>query len=882
MLLERSEQLVALRARLAEVISERLGRLVLVAGEAGSGKTVLLREFCGGLTGSVRVLRAGCDPLFTPRPLGPLLDLAEVTGGELAALARSQARAPDMLAGLLSVLKSAGPAVLVLDDMHWADEASLDVVRMLARRLDQVPVLLVLSYRDDQLDRSHPFRVVLGDLPKGDLVTRVRVDGLSRRAVAALVLADGQSGVDAAELHERTGGNPFFVTEVLAAGNKLIPATVRDAVLARAATLSPQALGLLDIVAALPGRAEAWLVAELAPGSAESLDECVGAGMLTVDGEWVAFRHEIARQAVAEAVPPRRKEAVHRAILAALASPAAGAPDLARLAHHAEEAGDGDAVLRYAPIAAEQAAAAGAHREAAGELARALRFAGPLRPAARADLLERFAAEAYHTGQGQAATSALQEALVIHSSEAGSDLIRQGRVLTALGKHHGINGRFAECKAAHERAVGLLEQVTPGPDLARAYAAMATTYALIDEGQALRWGARAIALADETGCQEALIYALNTVGTIQWRNGQAEGAANLERSRELAELAGDESGVGRAYLHLAMVAVDRREWLLADQYTDTAIGFCAKRGLDSWVWWLTEFQAESALAKGHWTTAAELASRVLDVLPDGLGHVRATALTVLARARARSGGGAYWPPLDQAAEIVRVISLPQSLAQVAAARAEVAWLDEAPAERIREETDLVHGAGFQPGSAFAGETACWRWRAGLPAGDPALLAEPFRLELTGDAEGAARWWRDRQCDYEAALALLSSPDPGLLRRALSEFTRLDAGPAAAITAKRLRALGERGVPRGPRPATAANPARLTSREAEVLALLARGQSNAEIAATLVVSVRTVDHHVAAVFRKLAVRSRADARDKAVRLGLAGLPILAPPAAHIRR
>src|SRR5215469_7422034 len=235
-LLERSEQL--------KVLSETL------AGEAGIGKTALLRRFCADVDGSARVLWAGCEPLFTPRPLGPVLDLAVMIGGEVAARAADGARPFDVAAALLRELRSAGPSVLVLEDVHWADEATLDVVRLAGRRVADVPVLLVLSWRDDELGPSHPLRIVLGDLPGSDLVTRLELAGLSPQAVAELARP---AGIDAGELHRRTAGNPFFVTEVLATGPGPVPHSVRDAVLARAARLGDPARDLLDAAAVVPG-----------------------------------------------------------------------------------------------------------------------------------------------------------------------------------------------------------------------------------------------------------------------------------------------------------------------------------------------------------------------------------------------------------------------------------------------------------------------------------------------------------------------------------------------------------------------------------------------------------------------------------------------------
>jgi DNA-binding CsgD family transcriptional regulator len=191
----------------------------------------------------------------------------------------------------------------------------------------------------------------------------------------------------------------------------------------------------------------------------------------------------------------------------------------------------------------------------------------------------------------------------------------------------------------------------------------------------------------------------------------------------------------------------------------------------------------------------------------------------------------------------------------------------APRPRIGEATESAGEPGLVDVRWFAGELEVWRHRAGLDCGDPAGLPEPYRLEITGDAEGAARWWQERGCEYEAALALAGASDRAALREALDMLHGLGARPAAAVVTRRLRSLGEQSVRRGPRPATAANPAGLTSREAEILGLLAARLSNAKIAAQLGLSDRTVDNHVSAILRKLGVRTRKEAGAQAERLGL---------------
>lgn len=875
MLLERAEELGVLQRLLGQVASTSRGKIVLVTGEAGTGKTALLQEFSGSLADSARLLRAACDPLFTPRPLGPLLDLAAVTGGDLAASIGPEARPFELAAALMRELKSAGPTTLVLEDIHWADAATLDVVRMLARRLHQAAMLLVLTYRDDEIGRSHPLRIVLGDLPSADVGARIEVGSLSPEAVAVLA---GPAGVNPVDLHDRTAGNPFFVTEVLAAGTERIPATVRDAVLARTARLAPRALEVLDVVAVVPGRAEQWLVEALvADETAADLDECLESGILTAAAGWVAFRHEIGRFVVEDSLPPGRRAGLHRRVLAALANPPAGQPDMARLAHHAEAAGDGEAVLRYAMAAGEQAAAAGARREAVGEFARALRFAGRLAPQERAWLLERFAAEGYFTDSGEDVTSALQKALAIYRENG--DLLGQGRVMRRLGRQLGLEGHLLESRAVQLEAVAVLEQLPPGAELARTYASLSANYAMSDEAEAIAWGGMAIALAQEIGCTDALIYALNNVGTTELRRGDPEGLEKLERSRELAESSGDAADVGRSLIDLSFVFVICHDWPRADGYIRAGIAHCHRHGFDQWLDWLVVLRGQAELARGNWTAAISSVRPFLEVMSQGFSRVRCTALIVTALAQARRGESGYWPLLDEARELVKAVSVPQARLLVAAARAEAAWLEDASAEQIDEETGEVLAYETGGVSWFGGEIACWRWRAGLPAAALSRLGEPYRLEIAREVSAAARWWKERGCRYEAALVLAgSSGDADALREALHILHDLGARRAAAIVARRLRALGERGVPRGPRPVTVANPVGLTERELQVLALLAGGLSNTEIATRLIVSARTVDHHVASILRKLGAPKRAEAISAAIRLGLTGPAASVPGAA----
>jgi DNA-binding CsgD family transcriptional regulator len=860
-LLERAAQLGALDEALAAVRGSGQGRLVLLTGEAGIGKTSLLRAFCAG-HGDVATFRGGCDPLFTPRPLAPFAELAGAAGGRLASrLARGRTPA-DVLEALAEELPRRGPALLVVEDLHWADEATLDVVRLLGRRLDALPLLVVLSYRDEHVHRSHPLRIVLGDLPAADTL-RLALAPLSAAAVTELA---GDEAVDADALARRTGGNPFFVTEVLAARGAEMPATVRDAVLGRAARLSPPARRILDAVSIFPPRAELALLEECVPGYPDGVDECLATGMLHPEGAAVAFRHEIARFALDAELPPHDRMTLHRAALRALSR--AVPPDPARLAYHAEGAGDREAVLRWAPVAAERAAALGSHREAAQQYARALREADGLTPERRAELHERRSYECYLTDQMPEALDARLEALAEHRRRGAR--LREGDAHRWVSRLRWFLGENEAAEREAQAALDLLEGEPPGPELAMAYSNMSQLRMLArDSAAGIAWGERSIALAERLGEDEILVHALNNVGASQCQSGDPEGRTTLERSLDLALRAGLEEHAARAYTNLAAWMVETRQYALADAHLGRGIAYCRDHDVESWRIYMTGWLARSHLDQGRWDAAAEAATTVLRY-PNPAAPSRIKPLAVVGRLRARRGDPEAWEPLDEALRLAEGMAELQRLAPVAVTRAEARWL-AGEHELVAAETDATLAVAIAADDPWsAGELAVWRLRAGVREDPPGIeIAAPWALELAGDGAAAARAWSELGCPYEAALALTGADGEAPLRQSLAELERLGATRTAACVARMLRRRhGVRGLAVGPRAATRANPGGLTVRELDVLELLTAGLRNREIAARLYLSEKTVHHHVSAILRKLAVPTRGQAAAEAARLGIA--------------
>ena len=483
--------------------------------------------------------------------------------------------------------------------------------------------------------------------------------------------------------------------------------------------------------------------------------------MLRAERDAVAFRHEIARETLEETLPPDRRRALHRRTLAVLEPHG----DLARIAHHADAAGDRDAVLRHAPAAGERAAALGAHREAAAQFARALRYAD----GDRAGLLERRAYECYLTDDIQAAIEARREALAEH--ERRGDRRAQGDARRWLSRLAWFAGDNASATAEARRAIELLQD-TPGPELAMAYSNLSQLRMLAEDlAGAREWGGRAMALAERLGETEILVHALNNVGSAELLHG--EGSAKLERSLALAT---EDEHVARARTNLGSAHVKRREYALADPHLEAGIAYCRERDLDAWLLYMLGWQARSQLEQGLWDAAAVSAHEVVDH-PRAAVPSRITPLIVLGLLRARRGDPDPWSALDEAGELARRTAEPQRLVPVACARAEARWLaGEADCIDAETRTALPLATGWE-----ALELRAWRRRAGLDADTRPVPGDPAALRGVEAPRGgrAPEAWDALGSPYEAALARFDRGDEAALREALDALQRLGAGATAA-------------------------------------------------------------------------------------------------------
>ncbi|MGH9226554.1 MAG: ATP-binding protein [Acidimicrobiales bacterium] len=497
-LLEREGPLAAL-SQAREQAAKGQGSVVLVTGEPGIGKTALMARFAQDHADHGRILWGNCDDLAIPRPLGPFRDL-----GASIALDQDHGSPHRFHTILLEELAAPPqPTVLVLEDVHWADQATIDAITVIGRRIATLPAVLVLTYRSGELDPGHPLPRALETI-RANVSLYLQLVPLSRSAVAHL------AGQDADRAYAVTGGNPFYVTELLAARPAELPPSVANAVLGRASRLGENSRRLVELVSMVPSRVPAHILDMVMPDWPSAAEEPERRQLLTVDPHYVRFRHELARAAIRSSVPAARRRSLHVEILEALLARGA---DPAEIVHHAEAAGNTEAVASYALVAARRAGAVESNREAYAHYVRASDFVDRLPPTEQATLYEELAIAAYKVDRLPEALTAIRRAIELNR-EVG-DQRGVGRCTRILSRCHWYVGDGEVAKRYADEAIEILEPLGESVELARAYSGLSQLAMLsADTEGAVKWGKRAVELADRLGADAVKAHALVNIGSV--------------------------------------------------------------------------------------------------------------------------------------------------------------------------------------------------------------------------------------------------------------------------------------------------------------------------------------------------------------------------------
>jgi len=877
-LLERDDEL-RLLARAWQEARCGEGSIVLLAGESGIGKTSLARLFAAGPDvgpDDGQVLWGVCDPLGVPRPLGPLHDVADDLGEPAAGLLRAGAPPHEIHRALLEAL-TARSVLLVVDDLQWADEATIDLLRFLLRRIAGTRSLVLATYRADEPDPQPALRALLGDVARTPSATRVELDPLSVAAVTTLV---GERHIDPAHLHRLTRGNSFFVTEVVSQDpgpdGDALPVSVRDAVLARTAGLDPDARDLADLLACAPGAVPDTLLPALGVGIGplRTLDS---AGLIARERRGITYRHDICRLAVAGAIPPGGEIDLHRRMIEALET--LPDPDPSVLVHHALAAGDDARVFGSAARAGRTAAASGAHTEAARFFVTALDHAPPDALAARAGLCELLAHELFLTNRLEEAIAAIHRAIGWRRAEGDADGVGAGhRSLASFEWYHGDRARAVEHATT---AIDVLApRAVPGSPaaalLGHALAAagflamqdndLATARELHDRARTLAEG-RADGDEGADGADAALevrLLMLDTVVAMLAGDPAARG-----RLLGALEAVGDAVKVEHStcWTQLANLDVEHRRLDAAEKVLDRSLPLTVQWEYPICEHWQRGVRARLRVMRGAWDEAAHDARGVLTDSGSVLTHTWPSL--VLGLVALRRGGDEAGPRLDRGWDIAVRFGEPLRLLPAASALAERCWVTGRPDGRVADGPALLAEIGTRPGTEWsAAELAVWLRRLGHAVEAPPVPPDsPYGLMLAGDPRAAAERWAELGSPYDQALALVDAGEPADVFAALELLDRLGADAVAAKVRRDLRGRGVTGVPARPRATTRTNPAGLTARQVDVLRLVAEGLTNAGIAARLFISEKTADHHVSAILAKLDVPTRREAAVVARRLGV---------------
>ena len=858
-LIERDEFLEVLRSEFKNIPGGE-GRCIFVSGEAGIGKTSLVKAFCKSVKDKCRIFQGTCDALFAPRPLAPLYDIILQLRNDVPESISDINDRSAFFARVFYDLKNLQqPAIVIFEDIHWADEATLDFIKFLARRITQLECLFILTYRDNEIRSSHPLRNILGQL-NPDSFMRMQVLPLSKQAVEKLAHEKGYNGED---VYKITGGNPFYVHEIMAHYSRGVPESIKDSVLAAYNLTEPKTREVWDLVSVIPTAIEIKYLEKLEPQYANAIEVCIDRQILFDNEGIISFKHELFRTTVETSLSPLKRILLHKKILELLREDFEKDGHVERILHHAKNANEYELVAHYAPIAAKQAARVGAHIEAAKLYLTAIEYYQQQDKDILIRFYEAYSYECYLTNQIKDAIIYAGKSLNLLKEK--NDIERTGDSMRFLSRLWWFDGNRKKAEDYGMKAIEILSSQPASKAKAMALSNMSQLQMLSDHpDECILWGEQAIAMAKELNDDEILSHALNNVGDVYMRHPSStqKGVDLLQQSLDIALKNSYHEHAARAYTNMGSSALVMKDYAYAKEILDTGIQYCEERDLDSWYRYMLSDKARLNVRTGNWDEALQIANNLIEK-ENQAAVIKIGALAAAATIKMRRGDDDVLPLLMEAQKLAFATKELQRIIPVMAASLEYEWLT---GKKIidDEEINYTIETVMQMGNLYDNsEFAYWLQKARSKQIHLREYYEPYKLSNKTEAQKTAAMWEQLSSPYEQALALFEGREDDQ-RNAITIIQKLGANAVYEKLKLQMRSSGIKSIPRGARKSTQLNPALLTNRELDILQLLKEGLQNKEIADKLFISPKTVDHHISSIFYKLEVNSRAKAVQEATR------------------
>lgn len=857
-LIEREGLFAILRSEFQKSITGE-GRCIFLGGEAGIGKTSLVKAFCKEQGKNCNIYEGACDAMFTPRPLAPLYDIMWQLNSQLWP---NQATIDDRSALFSEFFQEISNqqkiSLVIFEDIQWADEATLDFIKFFARRISQLRCLFILTYRDNEIHSKHPLRNVMGQLPP-DSFKRLQLEPLSRLAVEKLALEKGYCGED---VYSVTGGNPFYVTEILSSYNRGIPENIRDSILSAYNRTREKSRQIWELLSVSPKGFELKYLEKFEPDYSTALENCLELKILLLKEGVMFFKHELFRRAIETSLSPLKRIALNKRILDLFRESFEQNQELERIIHHAKNANEYDTVAKYAPIAARHAALVGAHTEASKLYLTAIEYYQGNDNDILIQLYESYAYECYLTNQVKEAIIYTGKALNIWKE--GNDLEKTGKCLRFFSRLWWLDGNTDNARKFADQAVELLAGQPPSPAKAMAFSNMSQLNMVFDQPEeSISWGEKAIAIAREIGDEETLSHALNNVGCIYMNipSFHEKGVGLLQQSLDIALRNEFHEHAARAYSNLASNSIELKKYDFARSMLEEGIKYCEERNLDSSRAIMLSLKSVLLLETGDWKTAGNIADSILKS-ENYLAAFAIPLITVSATVKMRTGDPEAVPCLLESARQSFETKELQRIIPSLGALLEYEWLT---GNILVKQEDLERSKSMIEQSIYyveKNEFAFWLRKARNQKLLLRDIYEGYDLGTVKKAKQAAALWEKIGCPYMQAHALFEGDDDDK-RQAIKIVHDLGVTAVYEKMKLEMRKSGIKSIPRGLRKTTQSNTAYLTLRELDVLHLLKDGMQNKEIANRLYISAKTVDHHISSILFKLDVNSRTKAVKEAL-------------------